>query len=86
MCYRETVTEAGLTPKCHGDGVGRKGLHPVKEVASLSEGVVLKKQSFKKKRASLVAQWLRIRLTTQGTWVRALVREDPTCDGATKPV
>ena len=22
----------------------------------------------------------------QGTWVRALVREDPTCRGATKPV
>ena len=35
---------------------------------------------------SLVAQWLRIRLPTQGTWVRALVQEDPTCRGATKPV
>ena len=39
-----------------------------------------------KKRASLVAQWLRIRLPMQGTQVRALVREDPTCLGATKPV
>ena len=28
--------------------------------------------------ASLVAQWLRIRLPVQGTRVRALVREDPT--------
>ena len=37
-------------------------------------------------RASLVAQWLRIRLPMQGTWVRALVREDPTCHGATKPM
>ena len=37
-------------------------------------------------RASLVAQWLRICLPTQGTRVRALVREDPTCRGATKPV
>ena len=36
-------------------------------------------------RASLVAQWLRIRLPMQGTWVRALVWEDPTCHGATKP-
>ena len=27
-----------------------------------------------------------IRLPMQGTWVRALVREDPTCHGATKPV
>ena len=37
-------------------------------------------------RASLVEQWLRIRLPKQGTRVRALVREDPTCRGATKPV
>ena len=35
---------------------------------------------------SLVAQWLRIRLPMQGTWVPALVWEDPTCRGATKPV
>ena len=35
---------------------------------------------------SLVVQWLRIHLPMQGTWVRALVREDPTCCGATKPV
>ena len=37
-------------------------------------------------RASLVAQWLRIRLPMQRTWVQALVQEDPTCRGATKPV
>ena len=36
--------------------------------------------------ASLVAQWLRIRLPRQGTRVRALVWEDPTCRGATGPV
>ena len=36
--------------------------------------------------ASLVAQWLRIRLPMQGTRVRALVWEDPTCRGATRPV
>ena len=35
-------------------------------------------------RASLVVQWLRIRLPMQGTQVRALVWEDPTCRGATK--
>ena len=35
---------------------------------------------------SLVAQWLRIRLPMQGTRVRALVWEDPTCHGATKPM
>ena len=37
-------------------------------------------------RASLVVQWLRIRLPMQGTRVQALVREDPTCRGATKPM
>ena len=35
---------------------------------------------------SLVVQWLRIHLPVQGTWVWSLVREDPTCRGATKPV
>ena len=35
---------------------------------------------------SLVAQWLRIRLPIQGTQVRALVREGPTCRRATRPV
>ena len=37
-------------------------------------------------RTSLVAQWLRILLPMQGIAVRALVREDPTCRGATKPM
>ena len=37
-------------------------------------------------RASLVAQWLRICLPMQGTRVRALGWEDPTCRGATRPV
>ena len=36
--------------------------------------------------ASLVAQWLRICLPMQGTRVRALVWEDPTCHGPTRPV
>ena len=43
----------------------------------------LKKQEY---RTSLVVQWLRICLPMQGAWVRALVQEDPTCRGATKPV
>ena len=34
----------------------------------------------------LVVQWLRIRLPMQGTLVQALVQEDPTCRGATKPM
>ena len=40
----------------------------------------------KKKGASLVAQWLRVCLLMQGTRVRALVWEDPTCHGAAGPV
>ena len=32
-----------------------------------------------------MAQWLRIRLQMQGTQVRALVQEDPTCCRAPKP-
>ena len=40
----------------------------------------------KKSWASLVAQWLGIRLPMQGTRVRALVREDPTCCGVARPV
>ena len=36
--------------------------------------------------ASLVAQCLRIRLPVQETRIQALVQEDPTCRGATKPV
>ena len=36
--------------------------------------------------AFLVAQWLRIRLPMQGARVRILVREDPTCRRATKPM
>ncbi|XP_067563633.1 shieldin complex subunit 1 isoform X8 [Pseudorca crassidens] len=35
---------------------------------------------------SMVAQWLRICLPMQGTQVRSLVQEDPTCHGAAKPV
>ena len=38
------------------------------------------------KGTSMVAQWLITSLPMQGTRVQALVREDPTCCGATKPV
>ena len=36
--------------------------------------------------ASLVVQWLRVRLPMPGTQVRSLVWDDPTCRGAAKPV
>ena len=50
---------------------------------------IFKENNLIRKRAegtSLVAQWLRIHLPMQGTWGQALVREDPTCCRATKPV
>ena len=43
-------------------------------------------RQYKRCWAFLVAQWLRICLPMQGTWIHALVRENPTCPGATKPV
>ena len=46
--------------------------------------VILRKKN-KAGGTSLVAQWLRIHLPMQGTRVRAMVWEDPTCRGATKP-
>ena len=58
---------------------------------SLREGVMLKDgvwvtQLVTWKEYSLVVQWLRIRLAMQGTPVRSLVWEDPTCHRATKPM
>ena len=51
-------------------------------------GILFSKLYFKIKGlgASLVAQWLGVRLPMQGTRVRALVREDPTCRRAAGPV
>ena len=47
----------------------------------------LSKNAFKRDGGtSLVIQWLRIHLPTQGKWVRSLVWGDPTCRRATKPM
>ena len=50
------------------------------------EGLVRGQDQERGTRASLVAQWLRVRLPMQGTRVRAPVWEDPTCRGAAGPV
>ena len=56
-------------------------------VLSLSGfGIKIKVASKNELKNSLVAQWLRIHLPMQGAHIQALVREDPTCRGATKPV
>ena len=62
---------------------------PVQETQHQNNGSPRKRKLGKKKRkkrTSLVAQWLRICLPMQGTRVQVLVWEDPTCLGATKPV
>ena len=68
-------------------------LYTVKELQrkdlKMNGGDFLKSNGIFKKAiwgASLVVQWLRICLPMQGTRVRALVWEDPTCRGATRPV
>ena len=38
----------------------------------------------KEKRTSLVVEWIGVRLSMQGTRIRSLFREDPTCHGTTK--
>ena len=69
--------------------LGRQGYNIVPWVL-LGDLLIFKcftqKYLFKSSRASLVGQWLGICLPMQGTRVWALVREDPTCCGATKPV
>ena len=66
-------------------------IYPISAELNLlsSEDLLLtmsKKELINNFRASLVAQWLRICLLMQGTRVRALVWEDPTCHGAAGPV
>ena len=55
-------------------------------VAHFSRGLLTRENRKITSGTSLVAQWLRIHLPMQGTWVRSLVWEDPTCCGATKPL
>ena len=60
-------------------------LENLDEVNQLLERYQLPKLTLKEiDRASLRAQWLRICLSMQGTQVRSLVWEDPTCLRASK--
>ena len=70
-------------------GKFRKQSHLPKEAKDLySENYKMRMKEIEDdtNRASLLAQWLRICLPMQGTWVRALVWEDPTCCRVTKPL
>ena len=67
-----------------GDNLRRNSLRKLEGERSKAKwGICLRKGYVG---TSLVAQWLRILLPVQGTRVRALVWEDPTCRGAAKPV
>ena len=78
MHKRVRMKESKSVDKCFSFSEIPVILTPLSEQITL----VLKTE----KRASLVAQCLRIRLPMQGTQVQALVWEDPTCRGATKPM
>ena len=85
---------AKLTPACHQNSDQSPGSSKTcpnisKDALLCLHDLLLYKYIYvfkSKYRASLVAQWLRIRLPMQETWVWSLAREDPTCPGATKPV
>ena len=77
--YEATIT---LIPKPDKDATKKANYRPI-SLMSIDANILNKILA---KRASLVAQWLRICLPMQGTRVRALVWEDPTCHGATGPV
>ena len=71
------INSPEVKPCIYGQLIYGKGIYNRERTVSSINGVG---------RASLVAQWLRIHLPMQGTQVWALVWEDPTCHGATKPV
>ena len=68
------------TPKRRADGASLMDISPGQMGSACPP--LIKENS----RTSLVAQILKICLPMQGTQVRSLVHEDPTCLGATKPV
>ena len=68
-------------------GEGRKGRRRSgrQEVGEIGrEGGTQAGNKFTKGGTCVVARWIRIHLPVQGTQVRSLVQEDPTCRGATK--
>ena len=84
-CRMEKMVENGSPGRSSCQGALLEGRQTGGPHVSRRHGRIHENLKFPWPRASLVAQWLRIRLPTQGTRVRSLVREDPTCHGATKP-
>ena len=63
-----------------------RGMWPQPRTAALAQPVTQFGCQKYPKRTSLVAQWLRIQLPTQETWVWSRIQEDSTCRGAATPV
>ena len=82
---KETINKTKRSPteweKIFANNISNKGLR-----SKIYKEIILLNIKNKQTGASLVAQWLRVCLLMQGTRVRALVWEDPTCHGATRPV
>ena len=72
--------------RTHVPCIGRQTLNHCATREALTSFLLYQKSKLLCLGTSLVAQWLRIRLPMQGTRVRSLVWEDPTCRGATKPM
>ena len=75
-----TIARTWKQPKCP---LTEEGIKKIWYICTMEYYSAIKKDEIG---TSLVEQWLRIRLPVQGTRVRALVREDPTCRGAIGPV
>ena len=81
------LSEENLGVNLHELGFGNGFLHMIPKAGAKKEKIdILDFIKIKKLGTSLVAQWLRICMPMQETQVQALVQEDPTCRGATKPV
>ena len=78
----ESRTKPWGTPICQGWDESGKEPNKRKTLSELGGNPgdcdAIKAKQRKSFKASLVAQWLRIRLPVQGTRVRSLVWEDPT--------
>ena len=64
----------------------RSGLELRPEVFILGKMLLSCLTGERSRGTSLIVQWIRTRLPMQRRWVRSLVREDPMCPQATKPV
>ena len=80
-CEGQHVAPRAATHETNQGGTARRAMGEVKCVTRTCFWPIQKQagKEEQRTRASLVVWWLRGRLPIQRTWVRRLVREDPTC-------